>query len=47
MNVWNADLYDEKMSFVSNLGKGVVELVHPQKGDIFMKILKRWEKKHD
>jgi trans-aconitate methyltransferase len=33
LNVWNADLYDDKLSFVSNFGKGVVELLHPQKGE--------------
>lgn len=33
MNVWNADLYDDKLSFVSSFGKGVVELLQPQKGE--------------
>ncbi|WP_224773265.1 class I SAM-dependent methyltransferase [Metabacillus idriensis] len=33
VNVWNADLYDDKLSFVSNFGKGVVELLQPQKGE--------------
>lgn len=33
VNVWNADLYDHKLSYVSSFGKGVVELLHPQKGE--------------
>jgi trans-aconitate methyltransferase len=33
VNVWNAELYDDKLSFVSDFGKGVVELLHPQKGE--------------
>ena len=33
VNVWDADLYDNKLSFVSNLGKGVVELLQPQSGE--------------
>jgi trans-aconitate methyltransferase len=33
INGWNADLYDEKLNFVSNFGKGIVELLHPQKGE--------------
>jgi trans-aconitate methyltransferase len=33
VNVWNADLYDDKLSFVSSYGKGVVELLQPQKGE--------------
>jgi trans-aconitate methyltransferase len=33
LNVWNADLYDSKIGFVSELGKGVVELLNPQNGE--------------
>ncbi|MFZ7946176.1 class I SAM-dependent methyltransferase [Neobacillus sp. 19] len=33
VNVWNADLYDNKLGFVANFGKGIVELLHPQKGE--------------
>ncbi|MGG3806590.1 class I SAM-dependent methyltransferase, partial [Metabacillus fastidiosus] len=33
VNIWNADLYDEKLSFVSSFGKGVVELLEPQRGE--------------
>jgi trans-aconitate methyltransferase len=33
VNVWNADLYDDKLSFVSMFGKGVVELLQPQSGE--------------
>ncbi|KOP66356.1 hypothetical protein AMS62_14805 [Bacillus sp. FJAT-18019] len=32
-NVWNADLYDKKLSFISSYGKGVVELLKPQRGE--------------
>lgn len=32
-NVWNADLYDNKLSFVSLFGKGLVELLQPQPGE--------------
>jgi trans-aconitate methyltransferase len=32
-NVWNPDLYDEKLSFVSDLGKELIELLHPKKGE--------------
>jgi trans-aconitate methyltransferase len=32
-NVWNAELYDNKLSFVSSFGKGVVELLQPQRGE--------------
>lgn len=31
VNVWTADMYDDKLNFVSNFGKGIVELLHPQK----------------
>lgn len=30
---WNAKLYDSKIGYVSRLGKGVVELLNPQKGE--------------
>ena len=30
---WNANLYDQKHSFVSNYGNNVVELLAPQKGE--------------
>ncbi|MBD1381821.1 class I SAM-dependent methyltransferase [Metabacillus arenae] len=33
VNAWNADLYDGKLSFVSHFGKGVVELLQPQRGE--------------
>jgi trans-aconitate methyltransferase len=33
LNVWNAELYDDKLSFVSSFGKGVVELLQPQRGE--------------
>ncbi|MEH7234610.1 class I SAM-dependent methyltransferase [Bacillus sp. JJ1562] len=33
VNVWNPNMYDEKFTFVSNYGKGVVELLNPQKGE--------------
>lgn len=33
INVWNADLYDDKLSFVSIFGKGVVELLQPKRGE--------------
>lgn len=32
-NEWNATLYDEKIHFVSRLGKGVLELLDPQPGE--------------
>jgi trans-aconitate methyltransferase len=32
-NEWNATLYDEKIDFVSKLGKGVLELLDPQPGE--------------
>ncbi|SDW12978.1 Trans-aconitate methyltransferase [Marininema mesophilum] len=33
VNVWNPDLYDDKLSFVSHFGKGVLKLLQPQKGE--------------
>ncbi|ONK24281.1 SAM-dependent methyltransferase [Bacillus sp. VT-16-64] len=30
-NVWNADLYDDKLHYVSHFGKSIVGLLHPQK----------------
>lgn len=30
-NVWNAALYDDKMQFVSEYGKGVIDLLQPKK----------------
>lgn len=30
---WNAELYDSKIGFVSELGKGVLELLSPQEGE--------------
>lgn len=33
MNTWDADLYDGKISYVSELGKGVVELLAPHSGE--------------
>jgi trans-aconitate methyltransferase len=35
-NVWNAELYDDKLSFVSSFGKGVVELLQPQRGETIL-----------
>lgn len=32
-NIWNADLYDDKLNYVSHFGKGIVELLRPQKGE--------------
>ncbi|MCP8970081.1 class I SAM-dependent methyltransferase [Ectobacillus ponti] len=32
-NVWNADLYDEKHSFVSAFGRGIVEILDAQEGE--------------
>lgn len=33
INVWNPNSYDEKFNYVSQFGKGVVELLNPQKGE--------------
>jgi trans-aconitate methyltransferase len=33
INTWDSDLYDDKINFVSQLGKGVVDLLDPQKGE--------------
>ena len=33
INVWNADVYDKKLSFVSRYGKGILELLQPKKGE--------------
>jgi hypothetical protein len=33
MNVWNADIYDEKLSFVSELGKSLIEMLGPKQGE--------------
>lgn len=30
---WDSTLYDDKMSFVSKFGKGVIELLYPQPGE--------------
>ena len=32
-NRWKADLYDAKLDFVSQLGKGIVDLLDPQPGE--------------
>lgn len=32
-NQWNATLYDDKIQFVSKLGKGALELLQPQPGE--------------
>ncbi len=32
-NRWNATLYDDKMSFVSGYGRGVIELLQPKPGE--------------
>ncbi|MCR8657803.1 class I SAM-dependent methyltransferase [Paenibacillus endoradicis] len=31
--VWKSDLYDKRLSFISEFGKGVVELLNPIKGE--------------
>lgn len=33
LNTWDANLYDNKLGYVSNLGKEVIELLNPQKGE--------------
>lgn len=33
INTWDSSLYDQKISFVSKLGKGVIELLNPQQGE--------------
>ncbi|KYD14020.1 hypothetical protein B4168_0842 [Anoxybacillus flavithermus] len=33
MNIWNADVYDEKLSFVSELGKSLIEMLNPKQGE--------------
>ncbi|MGJ9384449.1 methyltransferase domain-containing protein [Salipaludibacillus sp. CF4.18] len=33
INVWDANLYDDKLSFVSYFGKGVVDLLEPKEGE--------------
>ncbi|MFZ5648485.1 MAG: class I SAM-dependent methyltransferase [Bacillota bacterium] len=32
MDRWNPDLYDDKISFVSRLGKELVKILNPQPG---------------
>src|SRR5690625_3572294 len=32
-NVWNATLYDNKLNFISNYGKGMVEWLNPKQGE--------------
>ncbi|MBO8164632.1 MAG: hypothetical protein H0Z34_13045 [Brevibacillus sp.] len=44
-NQWNAQLYDTKMGFVSELGKGVLELLAPRPGGRFVAELKRKEER--
>ncbi|URN92695.1 MAG: class I SAM-dependent methyltransferase [Candidatus Pristimantibacillus lignocellulolyticus] len=31
--VWKSDLYDKRLSFISEYGKGVVEILNPQEGE--------------
>ncbi|GEN34915.1 class I SAM-dependent methyltransferase [Aneurinibacillus danicus] len=38
INTWNADLYDDKISFVSEYGKEVVRLLNPQEGEHILDI---------
>ncbi len=33
INVWNADVYDDKLRYVSRYGKGIVELLQPKQGE--------------
>ncbi|GAA0135132.1 class I SAM-dependent methyltransferase [Paenibacillus sp. YSY-4.3] len=33
INHWNADLYDNKLSYVSQYGKGIVSILNPQAGE--------------
>ncbi|MBO1003012.1 class I SAM-dependent methyltransferase [Pseudogracilibacillus auburnensis] len=33
VNVWDADLYDDKLSFVSHFGKGIVDILQPKTGE--------------
>jgi len=33
VNAWNAKLYDDKFTYVSHYGKGVVELLEPKQGE--------------
>lgn len=33
MNQWNADLYDDKLSYVSQYGKGILSILNPQPGE--------------
>ncbi|WP_010677277.1 class I SAM-dependent methyltransferase [Bacillus timonensis] len=33
VNVWNPNMYDEKFNFVSNYGKGVIDLLNPRNGE--------------
>ncbi|MEI3605748.1 class I SAM-dependent methyltransferase [Pseudogracilibacillus sp. SE30717A] len=33
INVWNSDVYDDKLHFVSRLGKGILELLQPKEGE--------------
>ncbi|TBL75117.1 class I SAM-dependent methyltransferase [Paenibacillus thalictri] len=35
-NVWKPELYDHKLGMVAELGKGVVELLNPQKGETIL-----------
>lgn len=38
VNDWNPSLYNEKIGFVSRLGKNVVDLLNPQKGERILDI---------
>ncbi|WP_173427748.1 class I SAM-dependent methyltransferase [Aneurinibacillus tyrosinisolvens] len=33
INTWKPNLYDNKLGFVSEFGKGVIDLLHPQKNE--------------
>jgi ubiquinone/menaquinone biosynthesis C-methylase UbiE len=36
VHVWQSDLYDNKLDYVSELGKGVVELLNPESGETIL-----------
>lgn len=38
IHVWQADLYDKKLDYVSELGKGMIELLSPKSGESILDI---------
>lgn len=38
VHVWKSELYDNKLGYVSEFGKGVVELLNPQRGERILDI---------